>query len=128
LNQTKNSKVAGASQSPRSISVGLTEKAYATVVAEAQRRSVAPQNLMLAALLDYLGRGRMTPGAKASPLVLHIPWRVRERVIATARAQGMTPNQFMILAASKAVDTKKDEDAMAGAVADAESREGANNG
>ncbi len=82
---------------------------------------------MLAALLDYLGRGGKTPGAKASPLVLHIPWGVRQRVIATARAQGMTPNQFMILAASKAVDTKKDEDAMAGAVADAESREGANN-
>jgi hypothetical protein len=87
---------------PRSVSVGLTEKAHATIVEEARRRGVTPERLTLAALLDYLGRHGKTQGAKASPLVLHIPWFVRKHVIEAARAEGMTPNQFMISAAVKA--------------------------
>jgi hypothetical protein len=98
---------------PRSVSVGLTEKAHAAIVEEARRRGVTPERLTLAALLDYLGRHGKTQGAKALPLALHIPWVIRKRVIEAARVEGETPNQFMISAAVKAVETSEAKSALA---------------
>jgi hypothetical protein len=94
-----------AAPQPRSVSVGLTEKAHATIVEEARRRGVTPERLTLAALLDYLGRNGKTQGAKASPLVLHVPWIIRKRIVEAAQAQETTPNRFMIAAAVKAIET-----------------------
>ncbi len=87
-----------------SLSLALTEKAHQAVMAGAKLRKTAPETLLLAALADYLGRNAKSGAAKAQPFVLHIPWRVRERVVAAARAEGTTVYHFMIAAAVKAVE------------------------
>jgi hypothetical protein len=88
----------------RAVSIGFTEKSFGVVAAEAKKRGISPERLMLTATLDYLGRTGITQGAKAAPLVLHVPWHIRKKIIEAAKAEDATPNRFMIAAALKACE------------------------
>jgi hypothetical protein len=88
----------------RSLVIPLTEKAFETVNAEAVARSITTRQLVLAALMDFLGRHKKTKGGRRPPLVLHFPPLVRKRVVAAALADGMTVNAFIVAAALKAAE------------------------
>jgi len=87
----------------RSVSISLTEKAFVTVANEAKARGISPERLMLVAVLDYLGRSGIAKGSKTAPMVFHIPPHIRKKILKGAQATGITPNQWIIAAARKAV-------------------------
>ena len=87
----------------RWIKLPLTDKAHAGVLAEAKARDIPIERLILVALADYLGRNDKAGAAKKQPLILHIPWSVRKRIVTAAMTEGLTVNQFMIAAATAAL-------------------------
>jgi hypothetical protein len=92
---------------PRTVSIGLTEKAYETVVAEATCRKINPERLRFVALFDYLGRHGKTTGAETTPLIFHVRRGVRKKIVEAAKAAGVSPNAFMISGALKAIEATR---------------------
>lgn len=79
-----------------SITIQLTERAFASVKCEAEARNVTIERLALAALADFLGRNAKTNAPRVHPLILHFPDQLRTRVVATAKIHRKTVNRFVV--------------------------------
>jgi hypothetical protein len=79
-----------------SITMTLTDKALASIEGEAKARNLTVERLARAVLADFLNRNAKTRAARNQPLVLHFPGRLRGVIVAAAKAEGVSINQFMV--------------------------------
>jgi hypothetical protein len=89
---------------PPSISIALTDKAFASIEREAKARGITAERLALAALADFLGRNAKTGPGRNQPLVLHFPGRLRGLIVKTAQADGVSVNRFVVRALAERLD------------------------
>jgi hypothetical protein len=89
---------------PHSLTIELTEKSFAVVLAEAKLRSFKPPTLVLAALLDYLGRKGQSRLSKSIPFSVPFHWRIRALTVSAAQDRGVSVTQFLMWAAIRAAN------------------------